>query len=277
MRFRFSQRAAKARAFYNAAAMNLSRMSRALLATASGVALALAFPLYNLSILGWIAPAMLIVAVMKETPRFAFLLGWLQGAAFYGLSVPWFYTVMRQYGPLPVLQAGAVFALVIFATALFHAAFACAVAWIGRSSVTRACVAAPLLWVTMEFGMMHLPDIGFPWNLLGYVAARNLAFVQLTAVAGIFGLSLLVASYSALTAWVVLEVLNAQKAGPRFVVGEDYRADRDRTSWARVSFRKPKQIMSPTWSRPIFPWLRAIRRIGCKHMQTKWINLSESA
>ena len=57
-----------------------------MLAIASGVALALAFPLYNLSILGWFAPAILIIAVMNETPRFAFLLGWLQGAAFYGLS-----------------------------------------------------------------------------------------------------------------------------------------------------------------------------------------------
>ena len=193
--------------------MNLSKTPRVLLAIASGVALAFAFPLYNLPILGWIAPALLIVAVLNETPRFAFLLGWLQGAAFYGLSVPWFYTVMRQYGPLPVLQAGAVFALVIFATALFHAAFACAVAWLGRSSVTRACVAAPFLWVAMEFGMMHLPAIGFPWNLLGYVAAGNLAFVQLTAVTGIFGLSLLVASYSALTAWVALGFLGGKKRG----------------------------------------------------------------
>jgi apolipoprotein N-acyltransferase len=191
--------------------MNLSKTPRVLLAIASGVALALAFPLYNLSILGWIAPAILIVAVMNETPRFAFLLGWLQGAAFYGLSVPWFYTVMRQYGPLPVLQAGAVFALVIFVTAAFHAAFACAVAWIGRSSVTRACVAAPFLWVAVEFGLMHLPAIGFPWNLLGYVAAGNLAFVQLTAITGIFGLSLLVASYSALMAWVALGFLSGKK------------------------------------------------------------------
>src|SRR5665213_2627308 len=87
----FSPRAAKARAFYNAAAMNLSKTPRILLAIASGIALALAFPQYNLSFLGWIAPAILIVAAMNATPRFAFLLGWLQGAAFYGLSVPWFY------------------------------------------------------------------------------------------------------------------------------------------------------------------------------------------
>jgi apolipoprotein N-acyltransferase len=193
--------------------MILSRTLRILLAIASGVALALAFPLFNVSFLGWIAPAMLIVAVLKATPRFAFLLGWLQGAAFYALSVPWFYTVMRQYGPLPVMQAGAVFALVVFATALFHAAFAFAVAWFCRFSVERACFAAPFLWVSMEFAMMHLPAIGFPWNLLGYVAAGNLAFVQLTAITGIFGLSLVVASYSALAAWVVLQMSQRKRAG----------------------------------------------------------------
>ncbi len=208
-----SPRAAQAQAFYNAPAMNLSRTARISLAIGSGIALALAFPLYNLPILGWIAPAVLIVAVVNETPWFAFLLGWLQGAAYYGLSVPWFYTVMRQYGPLPVAQAGAVFALVIFATALFHAAFAFTVAWVGRAGSTRACVAAPFLWVSMEFAMMHLPAIGFPWDLLGYTAAGNLAFVQLTAITGIFGLSLVVASYNALTAWVVLQLLRRKTRG----------------------------------------------------------------
>jgi apolipoprotein N-acyltransferase len=198
--------------------MNLSRKARVLLAISSGVALALAFPLFNVSFLGWIAPAMLIVAVLGASPRFAFLLGWLEGAAFYALSVPWFYTVMRQYGPLPAVQAGAVFGLVVFATALFRAAFAFAVAWLARPNPGRACLAAPFLWVSMEFALMHLPAVGFPWNLLGYVAAGNLTFVQLTAITGIFGLSLFVASYNALAAWVVLHMAQRRRSGMRLWV-----------------------------------------------------------
>ena len=91
--------------------------------------------------------------------------------------------------------------LVVFACAAFHAAFAFGVSWFGRFSTARACLAAPFLWVSMEFLLLHLPAIGFPWNLLGYAAAGNLAFVQLTAITGIFGLSLLVAAYNALLAW----------------------------------------------------------------------------
>ena len=199
--------------------MTLSRTARLLLALSSGVALALAYPSFNIPLLGWIAPALLIVAVLGERPRIAFLLGWLQGAAYYGLSVPWFYTVMRQYGPLPVIQAGAVFALVIVATSLFHAAFAAAIACLGKVSPGRACLAAPFLWVTMEFAMMHLPAIGFPWNLLGYVAAGNLVFVQLTTITGIFGLSLVVASYSALAAWVVLQMSLRKQGGMMMWIG----------------------------------------------------------
>lgn len=215
--------------------MNLSSTTRLLLTLASGVALALAYPLYNLPLLGWIAPAILIFAVLGARPRFAFFLGWLQGAAYYGLSLPWFYTVMRQYGPLPVAQAAAVFALVIVATSLFHAVFAWVIAWIGKAVPDRACLAAPFVWVAMEFALMHLPAIGFPWDLLGYVAARDLALLQLTAITGIFGLSLLVASFNGLVAWAALEYFEHKRirckelavpgtvllivalAGPRFV------------------------------------------------------------
>jgi apolipoprotein N-acyltransferase len=199
--------------------MKLSRTVRVLLALASGAALAMAYPAFNIPLLGWIAPAVLIIAVLGERPGFAFLVGWLQGAAYFGLSLPWFYTVMRQYGPLPVIQAGAVFALVIVATSLFHAAFAAAIAWLGKSAPERACLAAPFVWVTMEFAMMHLPAIGFPWNLLGYVAAGNLVFVQLTAMTGIFGLSLVVASYSALAAWTFLQMSRGKQAGSPVWIG----------------------------------------------------------
>jgi apolipoprotein N-acyltransferase len=192
---------------------------RLLLALASGVALALAYPLYNLSLLGWIAPALLIVAVLGERLRFAFLLGCLQGAVYYGMSLPWFYTVMRQYGPLPVLQAGAVFGLVIMVTSLFRGAFAAGVAWLSRFGSGRACLAAPFLWVSMEFALMHLPAIGFPWDLLGYTAAGNLVLVQLTTITGIFGLSLLVAAYSSLLAWVYVEKAPRKQTGQMMWIG----------------------------------------------------------
>src|SRR5215469_12979343 len=107
--------------------MKSSKVVRLLLALASGVALAVAFPLPNVSLLGWIAVALLIVAVADARPRFALLLGMVQGTASYGLSLPWIYTVLRTYGPLSVAQAGFAFGLLVVVGSLFHGTFAAAV------------------------------------------------------------------------------------------------------------------------------------------------------
>src|SRR2546429_2416658 len=120
---------------------------------------------------------------------------------------------MRQYGPLSVSAAGGVFMLVVVASAAFHAVFAASVSWFGRFVTARAFLAAPFMWVSMEFLLLHLPAIGFPWNLLGYAAAGNLAFVQLTTITGIFGLSLLVAAYNALLAWAVIQAARGNRRG----------------------------------------------------------------
>jgi len=67
-----------------------------------------------------------------------------------------------------------------------------------------ACIGAPFLWVTFEFARAHMPEIGFPWNLLGYPASGNLALLQLATFTGIWGLSFLAAAFNALVAWTVL-------------------------------------------------------------------------
>jgi len=79
--------------------------------------------------------------------------------------------------------------------------FAWCVNRIARRDTKLACMAAPCLWVTFEFIRAHLPEISFPWNLLGYPAGTNLAMVQLTTVTGIYGLSFVVAAFNALIAW----------------------------------------------------------------------------
>ena len=48
-----------------------------------------------------------------------------------------------------------------------------------------------------------MPDIGFPWNLLGYAASGNLALVQLASITGIYGLSFVVAAYNAVLVWLI--------------------------------------------------------------------------
>ncbi len=183
--------------------MNLSRPVRFLLAIGSGLALPFSFPNYNLPLLAWIAVAMLILASLGARKREAALYGFINGALFYPLSVPWIDTVMQQYGNVSPLASAGILALMTLAGTLFPIVFAVLVSRVGKRSITMACVFAPFLWVALEFARTHLPIIGFPWNLIGYAASGDLAFVQLTSVTGIFGLSLLVVGFNALVVWAI--------------------------------------------------------------------------
>ncbi|HEV2224996.1 MAG TPA: apolipoprotein N-acyltransferase [Candidatus Acidoferrales bacterium] len=212
--------------------MNLSRPVRLLLAIGSGLALSFSFPNYNLPLLAWISVALLMLASFGARKRDAALYGFINGALFYPLSVPWIDTVMQQYGNVSPLASAGILALMTLAGALFPLAFAILVSRVGKRSIAMACVFAPFLWVALEFARTHLPIIGFPWNLIGYAASGNLALVQFTSVTGIFGLSLLVVGFNALVVWAIaspssksrravlvalLILVGVAKIGPRFV------------------------------------------------------------
>lgn len=212
--------------------MNLSRLVRLLLAIGSGLALSFSFPNYNLPLLAWIAVTMLMLASLGARTRDAALYGFINGALFYPLSVPWIDTVMQQYGNVSPLASAGILALMTLAGALFPIAFAVLVSRVGKRSIAMACVFAPFLWVALEFARTHLPIIGFPWNLIGYAASGNLALVQLASVTGIFGLSLLVVGFNVLVVWAIaspspksrravlvtmLILVGVAKIGPRFV------------------------------------------------------------
>ncbi|MGH9789881.1 MAG: apolipoprotein N-acyltransferase [Candidatus Acidiferrales bacterium] len=181
------------------------RRVRLLLALASGLILAFGFAPYHTPLVAWLAMAMLVFVSLDARPITAVLCGALHGVAFYSLSVYWVYVVMRQYGGLGPASSFGVLALMIAVLSGFTMAFTAAVAWISRRSIGRACVAAPLVWVACEFGRHHMPAIGFPWNLLGYAVSDNLGLVQVVTVTGIYGLSLLVAGYGALSALLLVE------------------------------------------------------------------------
>ncbi|HXX18946.1 MAG TPA: apolipoprotein N-acyltransferase [Candidatus Acidoferrum sp.] len=183
---------------------NLSWQKRSLLALASGAALALSFPNYNLPLLAWISVALLILASYRARPKVAPLYGLLHGLVFYPVALPWMDVVMQQYGNVDPLTSAGILGLVGIAGGIVCAFFTWGVALASKKGPAFACALAPCLWVALEFARSNLPIIAFPWNLIGYAASGNLALVQLTALTGIYGLSFVVAGYGALAAYAIL-------------------------------------------------------------------------
>ncbi|MGC2421042.1 MAG: apolipoprotein N-acyltransferase [Candidatus Acidiferrales bacterium] len=184
--------------------MTFSWQTRVLLAAASGAALALAFPNYNLPLLAWVAPAMLILASYRAPLARSPLYGFIHGIIFYSMSVPWIDTVMLQYGGIDPWSAAGILAILALAGGILMSVFSWGIALASRKGKILACSLAPFLWVTLEFARAHLPIFGFPWDLTGYAASGNLALVQLVTLTGIYGLSFVVVAYTSLLAFAIL-------------------------------------------------------------------------
>src|SRR5947207_2242559 len=190
---------------------------RLLIGAISGAALSLSFTGLYLSIYSWICVGVLLLAVFGAQGRVAFACGFLHALLFVLTSVPWIATVLSVHGGLPIAGGWGVLLLIAAAWGALVGGFTLTVHRISRRSIELACIAAPFAWVTFEFVRAHLPEISFPWNLLGYPASGNLGLLQITTLTGIYGLSFLTAGFNALLAWVVASKKMAVKQ--RIVIG----------------------------------------------------------
>src|SRR5512145_2361781 len=200
-------------------------MKRALpyaVAAASGVLLALAFPLVvpwvglrevdpagRLELLAWVAlvPAILVVRG-APTAGSAFLRGLVAGLACFYAAIHWVSHAMTAFGGLPFAVALlGLTLLVLFMAAHWGAAFA--ISWTLRRRLGWPMhVHLPVVWVALELSRNHLFS-GFPWANVGYAQVRTLPVAQLAALAGPYGIAALVLLVNA----VLAEAWAARRAG----------------------------------------------------------------
>jgi apolipoprotein N-acyltransferase len=208
---------------------------RFVFAALSGAALSFSYTGYYLSIYSWICIGILLIVLFGARPKVAFVCGFLHSMFFVITCVPWIATVLAVHGGISKAGGWGILLLIGAVFGILTGAFAWSVNRLARQSILLACIGTPFLWVTFEFVRTRMPEISFPWGLLGYPASANLALLQLTTITGIYGLSFLVASVNALLAWcdaststpaarrlamlgtTIALILIAMFAGPRLV------------------------------------------------------------
>jgi apolipoprotein N-acyltransferase len=174
---------------------------RLLTSAFAGAGLALSFTWLYFPIYGWVSLGVLMMMVLDARPRVAYFCGHVHAVAFVLCSVPWIAEVLAVHGGMSLLAGWGVLLLIASVWGMLTGGFAWGVNRVARTNVALACVAAPFFWVTFEFVRAHLPEISFPWNLLGYSAAQNLPLAQVSTITGVYGLSFVMAAFNALLAW----------------------------------------------------------------------------
>lgn len=125
------------------------------------------------------------------------------GVVYFGSTVYWVVEVMQVHGGLHPIASVLVGALLVSYLALYPAIFAAVLARAVRRSGPGAVWFAPPLWVASEWARSTIGG-GFPWVPLGASQAETLPVVQLASVAGVYGLSMLLALVSTAAAALAL-------------------------------------------------------------------------
>jgi apolipoprotein N-acyltransferase len=170
--------------------MTLPFARRCALASASGLLLIASYWPFALSAVAWVALAPLLVAVDGARARTALALGWLTGTiGGLGVTGYWIWCAASDYfGMAPIVAAAFTVGVIQIFVAPFFGLFALLVALLRRAPARILVIPAAL--VASEYARAMLA--GNAWELLGH-SQRALPLVQIADVAGVYGLSFVLA------------------------------------------------------------------------------------
>ena len=173
----------------------MQRVWSVLLAGASGVVLALAFPKVDWNLLAWVAFIPLLWLTQGQTLRRAFGLGWIAGMGFYLCTLYWIVDTIGLYSNIPHIIAVGPLLLMCAVLSAYTGVFAVGLCVCHQSRPHNGgwslLVFGPMLWVALEW-VRSFFFIGFPWASLGYSQYNFLNLIQFVEYTGVYGLSALV-------------------------------------------------------------------------------------
>lgn len=173
-----------------------------LLVPVSGAAYVAAFPPADQGWLAWVALTPLLLAASGRGPRGAFWTGYLWGVVAFGGVLAW----LVDLGPVVWAMATVLMAVFPGVALLLSAAAG------SHGMDRRALLWFPVCWTAVEFLRSQGP-LGFPWALLGESQHRALVVSQVAGLAGVYGVSFLVALVNS-----TLALLFLRRAGAAVVV-----------------------------------------------------------
>ena len=168
-----------------------------LAALLSGVLLVLAFPDYNFSWFAWVGLVPLLLSLYGKRPVYGYVLCFIFSTVFFSGVCIWIFEAQKYtliHHALVMLFLGA-------PLALFGLVF-CFIS--KRLGGVIAFVAAPCIWVALEYVRANLSFLALPWGFLAHSQSQNIPFIQIVDITGAYGISFLVVMVNASLASTIL-------------------------------------------------------------------------
>ena len=139
----------------------------------------------------WVALLPLHRVLIGATTGQAFLRGWLAGFLAFTGTMYWVVIAMHLYGKVPLpISVGLMLVLAGY-LGLYVGLYAWGFIRLEQRWAAAAWIAAPCLWVSLEYVRTHAFS-GLPWGLLGYSQFQRLPLIQIANITGVYGVSFLI-------------------------------------------------------------------------------------
>lgn len=161
----------------------------------------LLFPTYDLGWLSWLALIPLFIAISGRSPGEGFLLCFVCGIVYFGGVFSWGFDIPR-YRFLHHFLLGVYLGP-------FLGVFGLTFNFVSRRrSVTSAFLAAPFIWVSLEYIRSNLYFLALPWPILAHAQYQYLPVIQVASFTGAYGVSFLIAMVNSALAMALLILMH---------------------------------------------------------------------
>ena len=187
------------------AKVNRSSISRIAVALAgaisSGIMLYASFPNHSHSILAWFGLTPLLLVIIGRNPLSAATTALIGGMVFFLGVFTWIF-VVPGYNALHHI-------LLAVYLGSYLGIFGLLFAFVSRSlGGFLALIAAPFIWVTLEFVRSNLSFLALPWGLLAHSQYQAITLIQSASIAGVHGIAFIIVAVNCTLAALILLALN---------------------------------------------------------------------
>lgn len=176
-----------------------------ILIAVSSFLLVLSFPKFNLGFLAWVGLLPLFIAINGKSLKYSFLLSLICGAVFFFGVFYWILEVPKYAdvrGSLFGLYSGCCFGFFFFGS--YFGFFGLAYTLVSkRLGTAQALLAAPFIWVSLEYIRSNLSFLSLPWALLAHSQYQYPSVIQIISLAGTYSISFLIVLVNSAVAAII--------------------------------------------------------------------------
>jgi apolipoprotein N-acyltransferase len=154
-------------------------------ASLSSLLLVLSFPNFDQGFLAWAGLLPLLIAIHDKSLRYGFFLSMVWGILFF-LGI--FYWILEVQG-YTLFHHGLLAIYLGLYFGLFGFIFNFISKWV---NISAALLAAPFLWVSLEYIRSNLSFLALPWALLAHTQYQYPIVIQIASLASAYGVSFLI-------------------------------------------------------------------------------------